>query len=464
MPLTIRDITEIVHGRAPLPRPVTLLTSCVSRVLGTRPVTGRSASGVCRASAGSAPDVRAAVRDVLLRAETAVIEARVPRHATLDSLLRQHQLSTDLVNAAVQSAAAVFNPRRLRADRPYRLVLSFDGFLREFEYEIDTDQFLRIISRDRGRPEVLDAEVLPFEKESNVLAIRGDIDARHSSLIAAMGETGENIQLAMALADIFGGQIDFNSDLQPGRSLRAAVREVDPRRAVRRLRQHPRRDVRGRRQGASGGALDQSRDRQGRLLRRGGPVAEAVLPGVAAQVRAARHLELLAPAAASGAPHRARASRRRLRGAARRRGASRSPAGRSSRRAGPVPAATRSASATTAASRPTICTCRLSRRASAPARASIRVRSSAGSARPAPRPGRIWTSAAQERRVRRSRRRAPPPASRRADPRAFRAAFLASRDAMLQQIARALPAAAAAPPDAVRAERIADPSSLIANP
>ena len=62
----------------------------------------------------------------------------------------------------------------------------------------------------------LDAEVLPFEKESNVLVIRGDIDAEHSSLIAAMGETGENIQLAMALADIFGGQIDFNSDLQQG--------------------------------------------------------------------------------------------------------------------------------------------------------------------------------------------------------------------------------------------------------
>ena len=33
---------------------------------------------------------------------------------------------------------------------------------------------------------------------------------------AAMGGTGENIQLAMALADVFGGQIDFNSSLQPG--------------------------------------------------------------------------------------------------------------------------------------------------------------------------------------------------------------------------------------------------------
>jgi murein DD-endopeptidase MepM/ murein hydrolase activator NlpD len=185
----------------------------VSRVLWT--ALAASVATAC-AAPSSQPAPHRAVVDVLTKVESAVIEARVPRHATLDSLLRQHQLSTDLVNAAVQSARSVFNPRQLRADRPYRLVLSFDGFLREFEYEIDTDRFLRIINRDRERPGVLDAEVLPIEKESIVHAIRGDIDAQHSSLIAAMGESGENIQLAMALADIFGGQIDFNSDLKQG--------------------------------------------------------------------------------------------------------------------------------------------------------------------------------------------------------------------------------------------------------
>jgi murein DD-endopeptidase MepM/ murein hydrolase activator NlpD len=177
------------------------------------------ASAAACAQPEPAPPVAARrVADVLLRAETAVIEARVPRNATLDSLLRQHRLPSDLVNAAVQSAASVFNPRRIRANRPYRLVMSFDGFLREFQYEIDTDRFLRIISRDHDRPEILDAEVLPFEKDSSVVAIRGEIDASRPSLIAAMGETGEHIQLAMALADVFGGQIDFNSDLQPGDS------------------------------------------------------------------------------------------------------------------------------------------------------------------------------------------------------------------------------------------------------
>jgi len=181
-----------------------------------------AAASVAAISAGCAPQQTAppstAAVDVLLRAEGAIIESRVPRNATLDSLLRQHRLSTDLVNAAVRSATSVFNPRQLRADRPYRLVLSFDGFLREFEYEIDADRFLRIISRDRERPEMLDAEVVPFEKQSATLAIRGEIDGDHPSLIAAMGETGENIQLAMALAEVFGGQIDFNSDLQPGDS------------------------------------------------------------------------------------------------------------------------------------------------------------------------------------------------------------------------------------------------------
>lgn len=167
------------------------------------------------ARSDEAPRRRAAT-DVRLPSEMAVIESRVPPHATLDSLLRQHQLSTDLIQAAVRSAGSVFNPRQLRADRPYRLVLSFDGFLREFEYEIDADKFLRIISRDRDRPDQMDAEVVAFEKESSTVAIRGEIDSRHPSLIAAMEEAGESIQLAMSLAEIFGGEIDFNSDLQPG--------------------------------------------------------------------------------------------------------------------------------------------------------------------------------------------------------------------------------------------------------
>lgn len=162
------------------------------------------------------PPSRARGADVFLHAENQIIEARVPARATLDGLLRQHQLSGDLVRAAVESARTVFNPRELRAERPYRLVRSLDGLLREFEYEIDADRFLRIVNRDRSQPASLDAQVLPFQKETAIAGMRGQIAPGSSSLIAAVDQAGENIHLALSLAEIFGGQIDFNNDLQLG--------------------------------------------------------------------------------------------------------------------------------------------------------------------------------------------------------------------------------------------------------
>lgn len=164
------------------------------------------------------PPERPAARgaDVELRAETETVDARVPRHATLDGLLRANQLSPPLVQAAVASARSVFDPRQLRADRPYRLVRTFDGSLREFEYQIDADRFLRIVSPDRARPESFEAQVIRYEKETAAVAIRGRIDAEHTSVVAAIDEAGETIQLAMSLAEMFAGQIDFESDLQPG--------------------------------------------------------------------------------------------------------------------------------------------------------------------------------------------------------------------------------------------------------
>jgi murein DD-endopeptidase MepM/ murein hydrolase activator NlpD len=175
------------------------------------------AGGLWLAScAGPEPARRQAHADVYLPRETETIESTVPRHATLDSLLRAHQLQEPFVVQAVTVARGVFDPRHLRADRPYRLVRSLDGLLREFEYQIDADRFLRIVNPDRARPEVLDAQVLPYEKQTEVVAIDARIDARHNSLISSIDAAGEKIQLALDLADVFSGQVDFHTDLQPG--------------------------------------------------------------------------------------------------------------------------------------------------------------------------------------------------------------------------------------------------------
>src|SRR5919107_425061 len=125
---------------------------------------------VALSSAGCAADrpSRTVGTDQLLPVEFETIKARVPRHATLDSLLRQHQLAVGLVEAAVKSATGVFNPRSLRAEHPYRIVRSFDGVLREFEYQIDADNFLRIFIPDLTRPGELEAAVVPTDKETGI--------------------------------------------------------------------------------------------------------------------------------------------------------------------------------------------------------------------------------------------------------------------------------------------------------
>lgn len=166
-----------------------------------------------------APPERSGGHDVRLPRETETIEARVPARATLDALLRANGLGPGVVAAAVLSARAVFDPRQLRAERPYRLVRSLEGDLREFEYQIDLDRFLRIMCPDRTQPETLYAEVLPYDKKTITVAIRGRIDVEHPSVVAAIDAAGESIQLAMSLAEMFAGQIDFDADLQPGDSL-----------------------------------------------------------------------------------------------------------------------------------------------------------------------------------------------------------------------------------------------------
>jgi murein DD-endopeptidase MepM/ murein hydrolase activator NlpD len=183
-----------------------------------------AAGGVLLAACAQAEPARTLAHpDVYLPRETETIEATVPRHATLDSLLRANQLREQLVVQAVSVVRGVFDPRQLRADRPYRLVRSLDGFLREFEYQIDADRFLRIVNLDRAKPDLLDAHVLKYDKQTVAAAIDARIDAAHSSLIAAIDKAGEKVQLAMELADVFSGQVDFQTDLQPGDSFRVLV-------------------------------------------------------------------------------------------------------------------------------------------------------------------------------------------------------------------------------------------------
>ena len=154
--------------------------------------------------------------DVRLLPQLETIEARVPRNATLHSLLTRH-IPEDLAGSVATAARTVFDPRQLRADNPYRLVKSIsDGILREFELQIDADRFLRVVMHKGEGGDVPTAEVVPYRKETTVEAITATIDGAASSLIGALQRAGENVQLGIALAKIFEGDLDFASDIQPG--------------------------------------------------------------------------------------------------------------------------------------------------------------------------------------------------------------------------------------------------------
>ena len=174
----------------------------------------------CGTRETAANATRTAASDIVLVRDTVLVHAKVAAGATLASILRAEGLAVSEVEDVIAKAKAVFDLRKVRASQPYRLHKASSGMLASFEYEIDRDKFLRV---SRGSDLQLVADVLPIPKTRRVEIVRGAIDRHASSLVAAMDAAGESIDLTLALADIFGGEIDFTTEVQPGDSFVLAV-------------------------------------------------------------------------------------------------------------------------------------------------------------------------------------------------------------------------------------------------
>lgn len=168
-------------------------------------------------ASGAAP-VELPRTDIALGRDGQWVESRVPRNATLESLLRQQNLSVELTTSLVDAVRGVFNPRDLRANQMFRITRTMDGLFREFRYQIDADRLLRVLARPAAAdaPANLSAEVVTLPRELELDAVAASITQDSPSLVGAFETAGENIQLALGLAEIFGGEIDFNSELQQG--------------------------------------------------------------------------------------------------------------------------------------------------------------------------------------------------------------------------------------------------------
>jgi murein DD-endopeptidase MepM/ murein hydrolase activator NlpD len=166
--------------------------------------------------------------DLALPKDTATVEALVPARATLAGLLVANHLSVDLAAEVVAAVRDVFDPRGLRTDRSYRLTRGLDGSFRAFEYDIDADRFLSVASRGLGDAGqlLLDVSVVTTPKEIRRQAVEADITREHPSLVGSLDAQGQTVDLALRLADVLGGEVDFNTDLQRGDRVTALFERV----------------------------------------------------------------------------------------------------------------------------------------------------------------------------------------------------------------------------------------------
>ena len=160
--------------------------------------------------------------DIYLTPLTRALDGNVPRGATLATLFSRHDLDA-VAHPLIESIRSVFDPRRLRVGNDYRLVLDLDdGALRRFEYHIDDDEFLQVNSTGSD----FEAVLVPYRQSVIEQVADGAIDAENNSLVAALAAQDEGVLLAVALAEVLSGEIDFNNDLRRGDEFSVLYEEI----------------------------------------------------------------------------------------------------------------------------------------------------------------------------------------------------------------------------------------------
>lgn len=158
--------------------------------------------------------------DIDLPSDSDFIVGHVQRGRTLGALLTEYDVTeTDRV-ALVSAIEEVFDVRRMRVGQPYAVDRLLDGRVRRFEYEIDNDRRLLVQAHDEN---AFLASIESIPKDVSIDAVAGSISKETPSLTQALDAVGERLDLALQMADIFAGELDFSSELQPGDEFRLVV-------------------------------------------------------------------------------------------------------------------------------------------------------------------------------------------------------------------------------------------------
>jgi len=187
----------------PTPSPL-IAADATHATLGKRPV------------ADVAPQQAAFVSPVAIGAST--IEVIVSHNDTLDRIFRRLKLDLSDLASLRDLPGLKSGLDKLRPGEALHLIHR-DGSLFGFERQLSPSETLRVIRDEEGfRSKVLEN---PLETRERI--VHGVID---SSLFEAVAKAGAHDQTALALADIFGWDIDFVLDIQPGDTFTATYDEI----------------------------------------------------------------------------------------------------------------------------------------------------------------------------------------------------------------------------------------------
>ncbi len=148
------------------------------------------------------------------------VSGSIQPNRTITEILTQHGLSREMAERIVDATRPVYDLGRIQAGRTYSICFAEGSRFRDLRYAMDDERYLTVyhdVARDRLVPVIKN---FPFE--TRVESVSAAVE---SSLYESVLGIGEKDQLAILLADIFGSDIDFHTDVQKGDSFRVLVQK-----------------------------------------------------------------------------------------------------------------------------------------------------------------------------------------------------------------------------------------------
>jgi len=145
-----------------------------------------------------------------------IVEDAILPGETLSEILESHGLPPAEIDRLVKQIRPVFNPAKIVSGRTMKITYSPAGDFQSFDYPLDENQFL-LVTR-KGSAYLAEKKSYPFEVRTAY--VDGTITEH---LYGALLARGEEAELAIALEQVFGWDVDFYAGLRTGDAFRILV-------------------------------------------------------------------------------------------------------------------------------------------------------------------------------------------------------------------------------------------------